>query len=135
MNKTLISGLPAPNYAGLILGSMFLLSGCSTSLHGSFIAQSYANPGDSDHTDSEITAKIGSVEGRSCQTQPLYILALGDPATTDAAIKDAQNKIEETRFLADISIDDETAWSIGYSVQCIVVRATAYGETVPVLAY
>jgi hypothetical protein len=121
MNSKLICGEFVPAYGFVFLTGLFLLSGCSTSLHGSFIAQSYTG-----HGDSETTEKLGLVEGRSCQTQPLYILALGDPATTDAAIKDAQNKIEKTRFLADISIDDETKWSIGYSVQCIVARATAY---------
>lgn len=104
-----------------ILACLLLVSGCSTALHGSFIEQSYAGQ------DTSGTAReLGHVEGRSCQTQPLYVLAIGEPATTDAAIKDAKAQLEQTRFLADISIDDETEWSIGYSVQCIIVRATAY---------
>lgn len=105
----------------LLLAGLLCLSGCSTSLHGSFIGQSYAS-----HKESGTARELGPVEGRSCQTRPLYVLAVGEPATTDAAIKDAQTKFEQTRFLADIAIDDETRWSFGYSVQCIVARATAY---------
>jgi hypothetical protein len=51
---------------------------------------------------------------------------MGDQATTDAAISEAKKVFKDTKFIADISIDDETLWKFGYSVQCIVVRATAY---------
>jgi hypothetical protein len=99
-----------------------LLNGCATSLHGSFVAVSYT--GDVKQlSDAEV---LGQVEGRSCQTRPLYIFATGDPATTHGAIEDAKRVRENTAFIADISIDDETEWKIGYAVQCIVVRATAY---------
>jgi hypothetical protein len=56
----------------------------------------------------------------------LYILAVGDQATTEAAIADAKKEYEDAKFIADISIDDETIWKFGYSIQCIVVRATAF---------
>jgi hypothetical protein len=98
-----------------------LMASCSTALHGSFIPYSYA-----DEVAPSSTKELGPVVGRSCQTQPLYILATGDPATTDAAINDAKKQIDGTRFLADLSIDDETEWKFPYSIQCIVVRATAY---------
>ena len=97
------------------------LNACSTSLHGSFVATSHANP-----DDLQSASKLGPVEGRSCQTQPFYLLAIGDQATTDAAITDAKKVYGDAKFIGDISIDDETLWKFGYSVQCIVVRATAY---------
>ena len=98
-----------------------LLSACSTSLHGSFVTTSYA--GEPEHP---AATELGPVEGRSCQTRPLYVFASGDPATTDMAIANARSVHEGTSFIADISIDDETRWRFGYAVQCIVVRATAY---------
>ena len=100
---------------------VILLSACSTSLHGSFVTTSYA--GEVEHP---VATELGPVEGRSCQTRPLYVFASGAPATTDLAIADAKNVHEDTSFIADISIDDETRWRFGYSVQCIVARATAY---------
>lgn len=100
---------------------VILLSACSTSLHGSFVTTSYAG-----EIERPVAAELGPGEGRSCQTQPLYVLAWGPQATTDSAIADAKSVHEDTRFIADISIDDETRWRFGYSVQCIVVRATAY---------
>jgi hypothetical protein len=72
----------------LIFAILLWLSGCTSSLHGTFVPQSFAGG-----------------------------------ATTPAT---ARSKQERTTFLADISIDDETRWLIGYSAQCIVVRATAY---------
>jgi len=98
-----------------------LISACSTSLHGSFVTTSHVGP-----DGLQDAMELGVVEGRSCQTQPLYILAIGDQATTNMAIENAKNVFSDTSFIADISIDDETLWRIGYSVQCIVVHATAY---------
>ncbi len=69
---------------------------------------------------------LGDVEGQSCQTRPFYIFAMGEPATTEEAIRDAKSRIEGMRFMADISIDDETDWNFLYSVQCITVTDTAY---------
>jgi hypothetical protein len=83
--------------------SILLLGACSTSLHGSFVTMSYA--GAADVQDAE---EIGPVRGRSCQTQPLYVFASRDQATTDEAIKEAKSFHTGTRFIADISIDDET---------------------------
>ena len=97
------------------------LNACSTSLHGSFVATSHASP-----DDLQSASNLGPIEGRSCQTQPFYVLAIGDQATTDAAIADAKKVYGDTKFIGDISIDDEILWKFGYSVQCIVVRATAY---------
>ncbi len=98
-----------------------LLSACSTSLHGSFVTTSYeAEVGD------PVATELGSAEGRSCQTRILYIFPSGDSPTTDEAIANAKNVHQGTRFIADISIDDETRWEVGYAVRCIVARATAY---------
>jgi len=98
-----------------------MLGACSTSLHGTFIASS--DKGDGSGT---AATTVGPVEGRSCQTRPLYVLATGEPATTHAAIEAAKAVHENTRFLTDIAIDDETRWSFLYSVQCVVVRAMAW---------
>jgi hypothetical protein len=108
-------------YEILLIWFALVLSGCSTSLHGTFVAASYSS--DVKHADAEV---LGLVEGRSCQIRPLYIFVSGDPATTHDAIEDAKNVRAETSFIANISIDDETQWKLGYAVQCIVVRATAY---------
>ncbi len=119
-NQTLI-GMVFRVYQFVSVCLVILLSACSTSLHGSFVTTSYAG-----EIDQSGAAELGPVEGRSCQTQPLYLLAWGPEATTNSAIADAKSVHEDTRFIADISIDDETRWRFGYSVQCIVVRATAY---------
>ena len=106
-----------------VLAIIFLtwLSGCTTSFHGSFIAESHV-----DSAARSLAKELGEVEGRSCQTRILYLFAAGDPATTDKAIEDAKSKYDQTLFIADIAIDDEVKWYFPYSVQCIVVRATAY---------
>jgi hypothetical protein len=70
--------------------------------------------------------RLGPVEGRSCQTRVLYVFPSSNPPTTHEAITNAKDERESTSFIADISIDDETQWRIGYSVKCIIVRATAY---------
>lgn len=101
--------------------AILFMTGCSTSLHGSFVPYTYAGS-----TQPRSATELGAVVGRSCQTQPLYVLAIGDPATTGAAVDDAKSQIKGTTFLADLSIDDETEWKFMYSIQCIVVRATAY---------
>lgn len=96
-------------------------AGCTMGLHGSFIPHSFPGPADGDSAE-----LIGGVEGRSCQTRVLYAFGAGEPATTDAAVADAKGQHPDTAFLADISIDDEVEWRLGYSRQCIVVRAQAY---------
>ncbi|MCK5361837.1 MAG: hypothetical protein KAR22_02650 [Gammaproteobacteria bacterium] len=113
--------IAVPVAAFMAGAAILFMTGCSTSLHGSFIPYTYAGT-----TERASATELGAVVGHSCQTQPLYVLAMGDPATTDAAINDAKNQISGTTFLADLSIDDETEWKFAYSIQCIVVRATAY---------
>jgi len=98
-----------------------LLGACSASLHGSFATSSYAG-----EPDGQVPAELGSAQGRSCQTQVLYVFPAGDAPTTAEAIDNAKRVHPGTRFIADISIDDETLWHIGYRLRCIVVRATAY---------
>ena len=106
----------------LIIGCLtILLSACSTSLHGSFVTTSYAG-----EVELPAATELGPVDGQSCQTRILYIFPRGDAPTTDDAIANAKSVHEGTSFIADISIDDETRWGFGYSVKCIVVRATAY---------
>jgi len=105
----------------VLIGIVVVLGGCATALPGNFVARSYV--GELDYSS---VTELGPVEGRSCQTRPLYIFASGDPASTHGAIEAAKSVFEETSFIADISIDDETRWGFAYSVQCIIVRATAY---------
>ena len=96
-------------------------SACTQSMHGSFTAHSY-------RAESGQTAvQLGPVEGRSCQTRALYTLPQGDRASTDRAMQDAMSKRDGTLYLANISVDDEMYFGIGYSRRCIVVAALAYG--------
>ncbi len=73
-----------------------------------------------------VVVELGPVEGRSCQTRNLYLFPSGDSPTTNEAIANATNVHAGTRFIANISIDDETRWGFGYATMCIVVRASAY---------
>jgi len=100
---------------------VIVLGGCTTSLPGNFVPTSYVG-----NLNYSTVTELGPVEGRSCQTRPLYIFAHGDPASTHGAIEATKSVFEEARFIVDISIDEETRWGFGYSVQCIIVRATAY---------
>ncbi|WP_299792616.1 hypothetical protein [uncultured Shewanella sp.] len=70
---------------------------------------------------------LGPVEGRSCQTAALYFIPQGESTSTKAAIEDAKKQRAGTLFLSDVSIDDKLWLEVGYSVQCILVSATAYG--------
>ena len=99
----------------------FLLNACTTSLHGSFVTASYSGG-----VEQQDAVELGPVEGRSCQTGVLYVFPRGEAPTTDEAISNAKSVREDISFIADISIDDETHWGIGYSVKCVVVRAAAY---------
>jgi len=105
----------------IIVCLAFLLNACTTSLHGSFVTTSYAGG-----VEQQDAVELGPVQGRSCQTGVLYVFPLSDPPTTDEAIANAKSMHGDISFIADISIDDETQWGIGYSVKCVVVRATAY---------
>ena len=100
---------------------MMALAGCTSALHGTFVAHSHK--GDSDNA-----SLLGPVEGRSCQVQGLYLLPMDDPPSTQEALEAAKQMIPGTHYLADISIDDETLWHFGYARQCIVVQAIAWGE-------
>lgn len=86
--------------------AILFMTGCSTSLHGSFAPYTYAVS-----TEPTSATELGAVVGQSCQTQPFYVLAIGEPATTGAAVDDAKSQIDGTTFLADLSIDDETEWN------------------------
>ncbi len=108
-------------YRFACIGLTVLLNACSTSLQGSFVTTSYEG-----ELEDPVVTELGSAEGRSCQTRILYIFPSGDSPTTDEAIANAKNVHQGTRFIADISIDDEIRWKVGYAVRCIVVRATAY---------
>ena len=59
-------------YRLIAVGLVIMLSACSPSLHGSFVTTSYAG-----QTEHPVAAELGPVEGRSCQTKPLYVLAWG----------------------------------------------------------
>jgi hypothetical protein len=105
----------------IIICLTLLLNACTTSLHGSFVTTSYSG-----RVEQQDAVELGPVEGRSCQTGVLYVFPLGEAPTTDEAISNAKSVCEDISFIADISIDDETQWGVGYSVKCVVVRATAY---------
>lgn len=98
-----------------------LSSGCAVGTHGSFIAHTWVPA-----AERESAEFIGEVEGRSCQTLMFYVLGVGEPVTTAAAVRDAKAEYPDTLFLADVSIDDDVKWYFPYAVQCIVVRAQAY---------
>ena len=109
----------------LLLSSLLLLSGCNLANHGSFITQTYhSNLGGNESKP----ISLGQVEGKSCQTSVLYLIPYGESASTHGAIADAKSRIEGTVFLTDVTIDDKLWLEFGYSVQCIIVTATAYGE-------
>jgi hypothetical protein len=103
----------------LILILPLLMIGCSTSNHGSFTASSYAE------SQNPKRESLGKVTGESRQTWVLYLFPYGDSTSTNEAIQDAKSKIAETEYLTDISIDDNTYWSIGYYEQIITVKAEA----------
>lgn len=105
----------------IIISVLLLLTACSTGYHGSFVPSTYI--GSEDGNNSE---QIGPVKGKSCQTRVLYLFPVGPAPSTEEAIRSAKEQYKDTKYLTDISIDDRTEWSIGYSRQCITVEATAY---------
>ena len=105
----------------LWLCAFILLSGCTTSKHGSFVTSTYIES--ADKSKSEF---LGKVIGESTQTWFLYIVPIGEAPSTNNAINDAKSKIEGTKYLTDISIDDRTYWKFGYSHWVIKVEANAY---------
>ncbi|MBL4815667.1 MAG: hypothetical protein JKY74_09310 [Shewanella sp.] len=110
----------------LILTILVLLSGCNSANHGSFVTQTF-DGAEANRGAGVALVKLGKVEGKSCQTAILYLIPFDESASTHRAIEDAKSKIEGTALLADISIDDKLWVEFGYSVQCILVSATAYG--------
>lgn len=105
----------------VLAAACVLTAGCAAGLHGSFVAHSWHDP-----ATRESAELLGDVEGRSCQVKVLYIFGWDEPASTDAAIRDAKSKYPGTTFLADISIDTEEEWRFLYGVLCVVARAQAY---------
>ena len=103
------------------MSAIIFLSGCTTSNHGSFVTSSYIESGDKNKGEF-----AGKVVGESTQTWVLYIIPIGDAPSTSNAINDAKSKIEGTKYLTDISIDDRTYWKFGYSRWVIKVDANAY---------
>ncbi|WP_245595543.1 hypothetical protein [Ferrimonas kyonanensis] len=99
---------------------LLVLGGCTSGLHGTFVSHS--------HGATAGAVLLGPVEGESCQTQALYFIPMDEPPSTQQAIEAAKAQIDHTEYLADLAIDDETLWHIGYARQCIVVRAFAYGR-------
>jgi len=69
---------------------------------------------------------LGPVRARSCQTRVLYLFPSGPGPSTEEALRRAINQYEGTGYLADVSIDNETDWGIGYARDCIEVTGTAY---------
>ena len=116
---------------GILMGKVIALSilamaslvfgGCTSARHGSFVPMTYAPS-----THQASAEFIGMVEGESAQTFLLYILPLGDPASTEEAVKKAKSQLDGTVFLSDVSIDDRTYWGFGYATQIIRVSARAY---------
>jgi hypothetical protein len=99
-----------------------LLTGCATSLHGTFVTSTY--PHGSGVDDAGVS--LGAVRGESCQTAALYFFPVGSAPSTSAAVADALAKAEGATYLVDVAIDDHRDWQLGYLVACIVVDAVAY---------
>ena len=100
---------------------LLLFVACTTGHHGTFVSSTYA-----DAENGLGSNRIGPVKGQSCQKMILYLIPTGPPPSTAEALQDAKNQYEDTRYLADISIDDRTQWRLGYSWQCIIVEGQAY---------
>ena len=97
-----------------------ILSSCATSNHGSFVPSTHKHI-----NDETVSKNCQKVIGESKQTWFLYIIPIGNAPSTDEAISDAKSKINDTKYLTDLSIDDRTYWKIGYSEQVIETRANA----------
>ncbi|MFT5727068.1 MAG: hypothetical protein ACI8PB_001200 [Desulforhopalus sp.] len=103
----------------ILFTTLVILSSCATSKHGTFVASTYVDPA---IIGEEV---VGKVSGESKQTWLLYIFPIGKAPSTDEAIMDAKSKVEDTKYLTDLSIDDRTYWGFGYSEYVIEVKATA----------
>jgi len=104
----------------LLIATLLMVCGCATSNHGTFVASTYVDP--------EVISKevVGKVYGVSKQIWILYIFPLGKAPSTDEAITNAKSKVEGTKYLTDLSIDNRTYWKFGYSEKVIEVKATAH---------
>jgi len=100
---------------------LMLLTACSTGFHGSFVANTYIN-----ENSEKITSAKGLARGDSCQTRALYLFPLGEPPSTQEAIQLAKKQYEGTEYLADVTVENRTEWSLGYLRQCTTVTGTAY---------
>jgi hypothetical protein len=108
----------------VVISSFFLMSGCNVANHGSFTSTTYQTP-----AHQEPLINMGPVVGESCQTQFLYLMPIDNSVSTLAAINMAKQQIEGSVILADMIIDDTLSIGFGYSEQCIIVHATAYGSS------
>ncbi|WP_220744906.1 hypothetical protein, partial [Shewanella colwelliana] len=106
----------------VLLASCLVLLGCNTAKHGSFIDKTFSS------VSSNGLLWLGKVNGYSCQTNILYVFPKGEAASTHKAIEDAKQQLPKTVLLTDVAIDDRFEIGVGYSVQCILVTATAYGS-------
>jgi hypothetical protein len=104
----------------IVMTTLLLLSSCATSNHGTFVTSTYVDPA----LKSEEV--VGKISGESKQTWLLYIFPIGKAPSTDEAILDAKSKVEGTKFLTDLSVDDRIYWKFGYKEQVIEVNATAH---------
>ena len=103
----------------LCLSALFLLSGCTTLNHGTFVSSTYI-----ESDDSIKKQLIGYVKGESSQIWFLYFLPIGESPSTNKAILDAKSKIAGTKYLADMSIDNEIYWGVYWTPktgQCVKV--------------
>jgi len=104
----------------ILMATLLLLSSCATSNHGTFVTSTYVDPA---LISEEV---LGKIFGESKQTWLLYIFPIGKAPSTDEAIIDAKSKVEGTKFLSDLSVDDRMYWKFGYKEQVIEVNATAH---------
>ena len=98
-----------------------LLVGCSTGERWSYSQRTYFD------TNEYVNPRaLGPVRAEDCQTNILYLFPSGKAATATRAIEQARVQRKDTVFLADMTVEKVTRWRFLYSVECIVVTATAY---------
>ena len=111
--------LPEVRKYALLL--VVLLVGCSTGERWSFSQRTYFD------TNAYVNPrKLGSVRAESCQTNVLYLFPYGKAATATKAIAEARVQRQGTVFLADMAVEKVTKVRFLYSIECVVVTATAY---------
>lgn len=101
--------------------ALLALSNCSTANHGTFATSTFFDQ--NEEYDREF---LGTVVGESSQTWFFYVFPVGDAPSTAKAMSAAKAKIQGTKHLTDLSIDDRMFWKIGYSEQIIRAEADAY---------